>query len=255
MQKVYFKSTFTVKQKETRSLPFILKNLSLFGIACREIAITMLPMNTRYAANTADQPESASRRSERKAEIRQRIIDSYLLLLGQKHFQDITIKDICEQAQVARRTLYSYFASKEALLDEISESVMYAGTIHSFSDAIERFHNTKQRLDAAFATVGNPMEQYQGESIQVFIQLIQNLTLRISANSALLTSFHQAVFDFYQACLAADDTVEGLDVQVIADLTVNALVGIIMSWVNDQTYPAQQRINDLKQHIASVILK
>ncbi|CAA0125185.1 Uncharacterised protein [BD1-7 clade bacterium] len=211
-------------------------------------------MNTQHTATSDSKPDKGSRREERKVEIRQRIIESCLQMMGQKHFQEITIKDICDQAQVARRTLYSYFASKEALLDEVSHSVLYAGTIDSFSDATQLFEGTADRLDAAFGNVGKPMELYQGESIQVFIQLIQNLTLRISANTALLQSFHKAALDFFEACLANEDTRDHLDPHMIADLTVNALVGIIMSWVNDQNYPAQQRINDLKEHIASVIL-
>lgn len=196
-----------------------------------------------------------SKREENKAQIRQRIKDACIGLLGQKSFQDMTIKDVCDAANIARKTLYSYFSSKEELLDEISQEVMFESSISSFRDVIEEFESTEQRLDTAFLRVGEPMLEYQGEeAFAVFIQLIQNLTLRISANSEQLTAFHDAAFEFFQACFEQGDCKPDLNARVIADLTVDALVGIIISWVNDQHYPAQERIENLKKHIASVIL-
>lgn len=194
-----------------------------------------------------------SKREERKNEIQQRIITACLNLMGQKGFQQITMKDICEEAAVARKTLYSYFSSKEELLDEVSRSVMFDSSIASFTNALKNHQGTKERLDEAFTNASAPTDEF-GDHIDVFIQLIQNLTLRIAANSAQLTAFHQAVYDFFAACLANTDTKKGIDIQIIADLTVNTMIGIIISWVNNPTYPARERFVNLKNHISQMIL-
>lgn len=194
-----------------------------------------------------------SKREDRKSQNRQRIIDACLTLMGQKNFQKITMKDVCEEAMVARKTLYSYFSSKEDMLDEVSRSVMFEQSMDSFTNALKKHSDTKQRLNEAFDHVSAPMDEY-GESIDIFIQLIQNLTMRISANSSQLTSFHQVVYDFFSDCLKNPDTKNDINVEIISDLTVNTMIGIIISWVNDQSYPAQERFDDLKNHIAKVIL-
>lgn len=194
-----------------------------------------------------------SKREERKNEIRRRIITACLHLMGQKHFQHITMKDVCEEADVARKTLYSYFASKEEMLDEVSRSVMFDTSINSFTDALSNHSDTIDRLNDAFASVSAPTDEFS-EHIDVFIQLIQNLTIHISVNSKYLAALHEAVFQFFTSCLQNSDTKNGLDARVIADLTTNTMIGIILSWVNNQDYPAIDRFNELKELICKIIL-
>ena len=194
-----------------------------------------------------------SKREDRKNQIRQRIIDACLNLMGQKNFQQITMKDVCKEAMVARKTLYSYFSSKEDMFDEVSRSVMFEQSMDSFTNALKNHSTTKERLEEAFVNASAPTDEY-GESIDVFIQLIQNLTMRISVNSSQLTAFHQVVYDFFSDCLEKPDTKNNINVQIISDLTVNTMIGIIISWVNNQSYPARERFNDLKNHIAMMIL-
>ena len=194
-----------------------------------------------------------SKREERKNQIHQRIIAACLNLMGQKSFQQITMKDVCAEAQVARKTLYSYFSSKEEMLDEVSRSVMFDTAIGSFSEALRNHQGTRERLTEAFARVSAPTDAYS-EHMDVFIQLIQNLTMRISANSGQLSVLHQAVYDFFAACLENSDTKDEIDIRILSDLTVNTMVGIILSWVSDQEYPARERFIDLKNHIAKLIL-
>jgi AcrR family transcriptional regulator len=194
-----------------------------------------------------------SKREERKNEIRQRIISACLHLMGQKNFQRITMKDVCEEADVARKTLYSYFPSKENMLDEVSRSVMFDTSINSFSNALENHAGTRERLDEAFANVSAPTAEY-GEYIEVFIQLIQNLTIRISANSGYLNALHETVYKFFVACLECSDTKNDIDARVLADLVTNTMVGIVLSWVNDQSYPARERFDELKEFVAKMIL-
>ena len=61
-----------------------------------------------------------SRRERKKLETRQRLLESALTLLREKGYSATTIEDITQQADVAKGTFFNYFASKEALLDELS---------------------------------------------------------------------------------------------------------------------------------------
>ncbi|MCB1615925.1 MAG: TetR/AcrR family transcriptional regulator [Pseudomonadales bacterium] len=196
-----------------------------------------------------------SKRAEQKQQNRQNIIDAYIVLLGQKRVDDITVTEICEKACVARKTLYSHFSGKEDILDTVSQRVMFNGAINAFTLTLERHEATRQRLNDTFAQVSIPLTVYQGQKIEVVVQLIQNLTQRLSSYSTSFTALHQAAYRYFEDCKKNDDTIDNFDAGFIAGLTVNALVGIILSWVSDQQYPARQNIEALKQHIADCILK
>ena len=48
---------------------------------------------------------------------RDRIIQSALSLFSEKSFENVTIKDICQKAEVANSTFYYHFKTKEQLMD------------------------------------------------------------------------------------------------------------------------------------------
>ena len=195
-----------------------------------------------------------AKRDELKRKNRSKIINAYIELLGSKDLAQITVADLCQQARVARKTLYSHFASKEEILDEVSQRVMFRGAIHAFDPSRQANANTAERLDDTFRQLSLPFGAYQGRKIEVFVQLIQNLTTRMSTYSGLFGEYHKAAHRYFENCRACADTRDDFDVEFVADLAVNASVGIILSWVSDQNYPASERMAGLKQHIASLIL-
>ena len=50
--------------------------------------------------------------------------DSLLNLLETKRFSEITVKDICQEADIPRRTFYHYFECKEDVLDALVDDLM-----------------------------------------------------------------------------------------------------------------------------------
>ena len=50
--------------------------------------------------------------------------DSLCALMQGRPYQEITVKDICAQAQMPRRTFYHYFESKEDVLDSMVEGLL-----------------------------------------------------------------------------------------------------------------------------------
>jgi AcrR family transcriptional regulator len=70
-------------------------------------------------------------RERKKMQTRQRIIDAGIDLVRHEDYASVTIAAICDQADIAQRTFFSYFPSKEAVffydkklwLDEISNKL------------------------------------------------------------------------------------------------------------------------------------
>ncbi len=57
-----------------------------------------------------------SRRERRKEETRQKLFDAALALMKEKPFDQITVEEITERADVAKGTFFSHFPTKEHLL-------------------------------------------------------------------------------------------------------------------------------------------
>ena len=49
--------------------------------------------------------------------------DSLIRLLREKNIQQITIQEICQEAQINRTTFYKYYGSQYELLDDIERDV------------------------------------------------------------------------------------------------------------------------------------
>src|SRR5712692_11692855 len=62
-----------------------------------------------------------SRRERKKEETRERIFKAACKLFRDKGFEDTTIDDITERADVAKGTFFNYFPRKEAVLGYLSE--------------------------------------------------------------------------------------------------------------------------------------
>ncbi len=57
-----------------------------------------------------------NRRERRKEETRQRLIEAALSLMQEKPFEQISVEEITERADVAKGTFFNYFPTKEHLL-------------------------------------------------------------------------------------------------------------------------------------------
>jgi AcrR family transcriptional regulator len=64
--------------------------------------------------------EFESRRERKKEETRQRLLEAGWRLFREQGYDDTTVAEIAEAADVAKGTLFNYFATKESLLDQVS---------------------------------------------------------------------------------------------------------------------------------------
>ena len=94
---------------------------------------------------TAQSPESPQpgRVERRRARIRQRILEAAEALTEARGIDGVTIEDITEAADVARRTFYHYFESKHDVLVPITRA---------------RSRQLNRRIDRAVEQVADPAE-------------------------------------------------------------------------------------------------
>jgi len=88
------------------------------------------------------------RMERKKKESRQRIIDVAMDLFKSQGFDNTTMEQIAEAADIARKTLYNYFPVKEAIADEYVQNVSRK-LAHANLENLQKLPDTRSRLLSA----------------------------------------------------------------------------------------------------------
>jgi len=71
-------------------------------------------------ARTRPKCRGHSRRERKKQATRQRLLENAWRLFRERGYDSTTVEDITEAADVAKSTFFNYFATKQAILDELA---------------------------------------------------------------------------------------------------------------------------------------
>lgn len=81
----------------------------------------------------------------KKKETRQKIVQVAMNLFQQQGFNNTTMEQIAEDADVARKTLYNHFPVKEAIVDDYVRGISKESTQEAF-ETLQNLPDTRSRL-------------------------------------------------------------------------------------------------------------
>lgn len=85
----------------------------------------------------------------RQKKTRKAIIDSFSNLLKNNKYDDITVQDIIDNADICRSTFYMHFETKDMLLKELCSDVFE----HIFSGNICEYHQESDTIEAKLSHI------------------------------------------------------------------------------------------------------
>lgn len=135
----------------------------------------------------------------RQQKTRTAIFQAFNKLLEEKHFNNITVQEILDEANVGRSTFYSHFETKDALLKEICTDIfdhIFSHELHS--ETSHDFSLSKNGLQEKITHLlyhlkdnkGNVLGVLSGESGELFMRYFKEY---------LMTMFEQ-----YPDCIKHD---------------------------------------------------
>lgn len=197
---------------------------------------------------------ASGRRESRKHEMRGRICDAAIALFSDKGCELTTVEEICERADVARKTFYNYYSCKQQLVHELSESLLFGETSNLIDLAIERFDGTGERLQFFFDRVVDNLETYGKLERALVLQTLQDAALEDAAAGRQLRLLNEEFLRLYRVGHRRGDVGASYTLEFLAEITVAVMNAFILNWVHQRDYPLAQRIQELMsllQHISA----
>lgn len=164
------------------------------------------------------------------------IKDSFVKFLKQKPIQKITVKEICEDADVNRATFYSHFTDQYDLLRQIEEEI-----IHAISDFLKDYD--VRDLDLVPVEMIEKILLYIAENAELFDLLLnQNGDLQFQQEVIRILGTQQLI------PLIGSEGLNLEDARYIFHFLASGAVGIIQLWLSENlARPARE--------IASLLLQ
>jgi TetR/AcrR family transcriptional regulator, cholesterol catabolism regulator len=130
-----------------------------------------------------------SRRERKKDETRHRIFHAAIDLFREKGFEQTTVDDITEKADVAKGTFFNYFRRKEVVLAFLSETRLQA--IEEDAGAIlAESRPAREKLMDLYTTAASAYEEDRELSRYVLIEL---MTRMFSPTEEVVVRWHEQI--------------------------------------------------------------
>jgi AcrR family transcriptional regulator len=188
----------------------------------------------------ADMAQSLSRRERRKLETRQALLEAALALFRQKGYDNTTIEEITDAADVAKGTFFNYFPSKAALLGEL---------------AVWRVEQLRSALDVRQGAPASPMARIKLLAHLMHDQISQDIHLIQRAMATRLSAppppahrgkhrLHGLFIDLVSEAQAHKEIRTDVEAELIADLLHIALFRrMVACRFGDERPPAAEHVD------------
>lgn len=199
----------------------------------------------------APQPRPEGRRERRKAELRQRIYRCAGQLFIAQGFAATTVDQIAAAADVAPATFFNHFPSKDALLHEMSSEVL--NIVQALVEGQrKRPASTQHRLATMADQAGALIAHTKRISHDLILELFRS-TAPPGASGAALERVHTAFGELLRDGQAAGDVRRDEDVRFLAEMMVGVFYAGVTNWMNDPSYPLDQRLRRAAAFIGEAI--
>jgi AcrR family transcriptional regulator len=179
-----------------------------------------------------------NRIDRRKREVRDRILEAAFELFLSQGIDATKIDDICERADVANRTFFNHFATRQDMVQALAE---------------KRLLNLREvLLNRTHEAVPDQLIEFFGEIAAVLVE--SSDAYRSMIGAMLITTMgsgtqrgfgmHDAFFELVKDGVARGEVNARHDPQILADIIVGALVVGIVNWTIDRSYSLETGLHE-----------
>ena len=195
------------------------------------------------------------RREKRKLEIRARIEDAAYTLFKEQGIEETSIEQICQEADVARRTFYGYFPNKHALLAGLGVSRLYSRMEPMLRELVENHSTTRARLEAMIDYIESNYAGYEDIDRALILQAPSTLHNHPETQKALGDSSIGGFAALIRAGVEMGDVKEDFSPEILATIVVGTLNTLTTSWAFDAQFPIFAKLEEARIIFEQLICK
>src|SRR5262245_23383880 len=196
-------------------------------------------------------PGSKSRRERRVREVHDRIVRAAMERFTAHGVESVKVDDICHTADIAQKTFFNHFPSKQHLMREIAE-----GFLHDLLVLLETARReggtTAQQLERFFALVATEVER-GGPMQRTFVMEVIRIVHDTPANVEQSRRLHVAVRALLRVGVRKGDTTTAYSVRVLSEVVVGTFITLMLNWLGIDDYPFRARATAMARFLADAL--
>jgi AcrR family transcriptional regulator len=194
--------------------------------------------------------EELTRRERRKREVRDRIVTAAVQRFVRQGFGETTVDQIAEDADVAQKTFFNYFPTKQALLEALA--IERIEELHEIlEDQRARPGATREKLEHCFRRLAERVERQK--------RLAQDLVIEImrasppGSGSAELSKMHDSFGALLRDGQVAGDVRRDRSVEFLTEMVVGVFNAVMINWVSIPGYAVKERLAETAAFVGEAI--
>ena len=188
--------------------------------------------------STQTQPPAPTRRQRRRLEIELRLLDASRSLFIEKGYDETTVAEIADAADVAYGTFFNYFPAKSDLLAAMGEREV-AELSEQLSTLSRRPSRIDEALTALFESFAKRLEAASPRE-RALAAKIQSITFAAAPADRDL-GYQEAFAAFIRHAVTAKRARADVAAETLADLLASAYSAMALSWVHMPEFPVRDR--------------
>jgi AcrR family transcriptional regulator len=181
---------------------------------------------------------TVNRTDRRKAEVRERILEAAFDLFLSQGMEATKLEDICARADVANRTFFNHFATRQDMVRALAERRLT--NLHDvLFDLVDEPVPT--RLIGFFDNISSVLT----DSGDTYREMIGDMLGTVSYGVERGSGMHDTFLELVKDGVSRGEVSTRHDPHTLADIIVGALVGCIVNWTVDETYSLPSGLHDV----------
>jgi AcrR family transcriptional regulator len=196
-------------------------------------------------------PSDLSRRERRKLEVRGRILEAAADLLTQHGFHATKVADICDRADIAHKTFFNHFPSKQHLLREIANYAIDELLV-DIETARKRERSTARRLAAFFSVVAERTAEAGPMNRELVTELV-HVVHASSVKSEQARKLHDGFAGIVADGLEAGDVTRRHDAETLTEMILGAYYVLMFNYANLDDYPIEKHATAVARFLGDAL--
>jgi AcrR family transcriptional regulator len=187
-----------------------------------------------------------NRLERRKLEVKEKILSAAFDLFLSQGVAATTIEEICERADVANRTFFNHFGTRQDMIRALAERRLV-----NLHDVV--FARADEAIPARLVGVFDDIAVALAKSGDTYRELIGEMLATSGYGVQRGFNLHDTFAELVKEGVARGEVSAAHDAETLADIIVGALSGGIVNWTVDRTYSLETNLHNLAVALAELL--